>query len=109
MATNTNNSNTLSLRPILEKDKLTGPNFLEWERNLRIVLRHEIQWYVLEEPLGEAPPTAASATARNAHQKHTNDLLDVGCLMFATMSLELQTGLMDIGAYDMILKLKEMF
>jgi len=109
MATNTSNSNTLSLRSIIEKDKLIRPNFLDWERNLGIVLRHERKWYVLEEPLGEAPPTTVSATVRNAHQKHTNDLLDVECLMLATMSPELQTGLMDTRAYYMIWQLRDMF
>ena len=108
MATKSNN-NTLLLRSILEKDKLTGPNFLDRERNFRIVLRHEIKWYVLEEPLGEVPPAWSPAAVKNSHQKHTNDLLDVGCLMLATMSPELQTDLMDIGAYDMIRQLREMF
>ena len=107
---NTNNNfNNLSLLSILEKDKLTGPNFLDWERNLRIVLRHERKWYVLEEPQGEAPPPGATTTIRNAYQKHSNDLIDVGCLMLATMSSELQTGLMDTGAYDMFRQLRDMF
>ncbi|KAJ9535098.1 hypothetical protein OSB04_un001825 [Centaurea solstitialis] len=38
MANTATNTNNLSLRSILEKDKLTGANFLEWERNLMIVL-----------------------------------------------------------------------
>ncbi|KAJ9539406.1 hypothetical protein OSB04_032139 [Centaurea solstitialis] len=91
MANTVTNTNNLSLRSILEKDKLTGSNFLDWERNLQIVLRHERKWYVLEEPLGEAPPANAS------------------CLMLATMSLELQTGLMNTNAYDMICQLRDMF
>ncbi|KAJ9544226.1 hypothetical protein OSB04_023933 [Centaurea solstitialis] len=69
MASTVTSTNNLSLRSILEKDKLTGPNFLDWERNLMIVLRHERKWYVLEEPLGEAPPANAPAAARNAHKK----------------------------------------
>ncbi|KAJ9557422.1 hypothetical protein OSB04_012036 [Centaurea solstitialis] len=87
----------------------TGPNFLDWERNLMIVLRHERKWYVLDEPLGEAPPANATATVRNAHKKHSDDLLDVGCLMLATMSPDLQTGLINTNAYDMIRQLRDMF
>ncbi|KAJ9542822.1 hypothetical protein OSB04_029328 [Centaurea solstitialis] len=102
-------TNNLSLRSILEKDKLTGPNFLDWERNLMIVLRHERKWYVLEEPLGEAPPANALAAARNAHKKHSDDLLDVACLMLATMSPDLQAGLINTNAYDMIRQLRDMF
>ena len=89
MANTVTSTNNLSLRSILEKDKLTGSNFLDWERNLQIVLRHERKWYVLEEPLGEAPPANVTAAIRNAYQKRSDDLLDVGCLMLATMSPEL--------------------
>ena len=95
MANTVTNTNILSLCSILEKDKLTRTNFLDWECNLRIVLRHERKWYVLEEPVGEAPPANATATVRNAYQNHSNDLVDVGCLMLATMSPELQPSLMD--------------
>ena len=35
----TNNTSTLTLRSVLEKDKLNGKNFLDWHRNLRIVLK----------------------------------------------------------------------
>ncbi|KAJ9545068.1 hypothetical protein OSB04_024775 [Centaurea solstitialis] len=109
MASTVTSTNNLSLRSILEKDKLTGSNFLDWERNLMIVLRHERKWYVLEEPLGEAPPANAPAAARNAHKKHSDDLLDVACLMLATMSPDLQTGLINTNAYDMIRQLRDMF
>ncbi|KAJ9562397.1 hypothetical protein OSB04_007557 [Centaurea solstitialis] len=109
MASTVTSTNNLSLRSILEKDKLTGSNFLDWERNLMIVLRHERKWYVLEEPLGEAPPANAPAAARNAHKKHSNDLLDVACLMLATMSPDLQAGLINTNAYDMIRQLRDMF
>ncbi|KAJ9544625.1 hypothetical protein OSB04_024332 [Centaurea solstitialis] len=94
MANTVTNTNNLSLRSILEKDKLTGPNFLDWERNLMIVLRHERKWYVLEEPLPEAPPANAPAATRNAHKRHTDDLL---------------RWLMNTSAYDMIRQLWDMF
>ncbi|KAJ9565839.1 hypothetical protein OSB04_001805 [Centaurea solstitialis] len=109
MASTVTSTNNLSLRSILEKDKLTGSNFLDWERNLMIVLRHERKWHVLEEPLGEAPPANAPAAARNAHKKHSDDLLDVACLMLATMSPDLQAGLINTNAYDMIRQLRDMF
>ncbi|KAJ9541692.1 hypothetical protein OSB04_028198 [Centaurea solstitialis] len=109
MASTVTSTNNLSLRSILEKDKLIGSNFLDWERNLMIVLRHERKWYVLEEPLGEAPPANAPAAARNAHKKHSDDLLDVACLMLATMSPDLQAGLINTNAYDMIRQLRDMF
>ncbi|KAJ9543443.1 hypothetical protein OSB04_023150 [Centaurea solstitialis] len=91
MASTVTSTNNLSLRSILEKDK------------------HERKWYVLEEPLGEAPPANAPAAARNAHKKHSDDLLDVACLMLATMSPDLQAGLINTNAYDMIRQLRDMF
>ncbi|KAJ9551763.1 hypothetical protein OSB04_015808 [Centaurea solstitialis] len=109
MASTVTSTNNLSLRSILEKDKLTGSNFLDWERNLMIVLRNERKWYVLEEPFGEAPPANAPAAARNAHKKHSDDLLDVACLMLATMSPDLQAGVINTNAYDMIRQLRDMF
>ncbi|KAJ9560137.1 hypothetical protein OSB04_005297 [Centaurea solstitialis] len=109
MASTVTSTNNLSLRSILEKGKLTGSNFLDWERNLMIVLRHERKLYVLEEPLREAPPATAPAAARNAHKKHSDDLLDVACLMLATMSPDLQAGLINTHAYDMIRQLRDMF
>ncbi|KAJ9565695.1 hypothetical protein OSB04_001661 [Centaurea solstitialis] len=108
MANTVTNTNNLSLRSILEKDKLTGANFLDWKRNLMIVLRHERKWYVLEEPLGEAPPAGSAPNVRNAYRKHTDDLLDVGCLMLATMSPDLQIGLINTNSCDIIRQLRDM-
>ena len=53
----TTQAHGLSLRSILEKEKLTGTNFLDWERNLRIVLKHEKKEQVIDQPLplGQMP------------------------------------------------------
>ena len=79
----------MSLRSVLEKDKLTGTNFLDWFRNLRIVLKQERKLYVLEEPHPEEPVDNAPRAEKNAYEKHHNDYIDIACLMLATMSLEL--------------------
>ncbi|KAJ9544528.1 hypothetical protein OSB04_024235 [Centaurea solstitialis] len=55
------------------------------------------------------PPANAPVAARNAHKKHSDDLLDVGCLMLATMSPDLQPGLINTNAYDMMCQLRDMF
>ena len=36
------------LASILDKDKLIGPNFLEWRRKLKIVLDYERLSYILD-------------------------------------------------------------
>ena len=40
-----NNTSTFTLRSVLEKEKLNGTNFLDWSRNLRIVLKQERKMY----------------------------------------------------------------
>ncbi|KAK8708392.1 hypothetical protein V6N13_059434 [Hibiscus sabdariffa] len=42
-------NNTISLRSLLEKEKLNGINFVDWFHNLRIVLKQERKGYVIEE------------------------------------------------------------
>ena len=55
-----NTAPTMSLRSILEKDKLNGTNFLDWYRNLIIVLRQERKEYILDQPIPEEPAANAS-------------------------------------------------
>ncbi|KAG8485771.1 hypothetical protein CXB51_019116 [Gossypium anomalum] len=103
------NTNTLSLRSVLEKDKLNGLNFLDWFRNLRIVLKQEQKLYVIEKPLPDEPLANASRADKDAYKKHLDEMVDVGCLMLATMSPELQKQHEDMVAYDMIEHLKELY
>jgi hypothetical protein len=110
MAPNTTTPvNNLSLRSILEKDKLNGTNFLDWYRNLRIVLKHEKKLYVLEEPVPEEPPSTATKAVRDAWVKHADDSVEIACLMLATMSPDLQKNMEEHGAHEMLRQLKEMF
>ncbi|KAG8493792.1 hypothetical protein CXB51_011078 [Gossypium anomalum] len=102
------NTNTLSLRSVLEKDKLNGLNFLDWFRNLRVVLKQEWKLYVIEKPLPDEPPANASRADKDAYKKHLDEMVDVGCLMLATMNPELQKQHEDMVAYDMIEHLKEL-
>ncbi|KAG8498488.1 hypothetical protein CXB51_005003 [Gossypium anomalum] len=97
------NTNTLLLRSVLAKDKLNGLNFLDWFRNLRIVLKQEQKLYVIEKPLPDEPPANASRADKDAYKKHLDEMVDVGCLMLATMNPELQKQ------HDMIEHLKELY
>ncbi|KAK8557954.1 hypothetical protein V6N13_008778 [Hibiscus sabdariffa] len=101
-------NNNLSLRSLLEKEKLNGINFFDWFRNLRIVLKQERKEYVIEEP---APELAANAPRadKDKFKKHLDDMLDVSCLMLAIMSPELQKQHEDMNAYNMIQNLKEIY
>ena len=43
-------ASSLSLRSILDTNKLTGPNYMDWLRNLKIVLSSEKLSYILDTP-----------------------------------------------------------
>ncbi|GJW28531.1 putative retrotransposon protein, partial [Tanacetum coccineum] len=51
-------ANNSVFRGFLEKQKLTGPNFIEWYRQIRIVLSVEDKLNYLEQPIPPAPVPA---------------------------------------------------
>ncbi|KAL0458696.1 UNVERIFIED_CONTAM: Retrovirus-related Pol polyprotein from transposon TNT 1-94 [Sesamum latifolium] len=111
MASNSN-QNTLSnfsYHAVLEKKKLNGANFLDSERQLRIVLKQEKKVGVLDAPLPEKPANDASATEKIAYEASKEQSQDVACLMLLSMVLELQKQFVDMEAYDIIIQLKAMF
>ena len=61
-----NNTQSFSLRSVLEKDKLNGTNYADWIRNLRIVLRAEKKEDVLDTPLPEEPADDAPTEEKTA-------------------------------------------
>ena len=48
-------ASNFNLRTILDRDKLNGTNFVDWNRNLRIVVRQEKEEYVIDTPYPEEP------------------------------------------------------
>ncbi|KAK8590159.1 hypothetical protein V6N13_088942 [Hibiscus sabdariffa] len=102
-------NNTISLRSLLEKEKLNGINFLDWFRNLRIVLKQERKEYVIEEAVPNDPGPNASRADKDKFKKHMDDMVDVGCLMLATMTPELQKQHENMVAYETIQNLKEIY
>jgi hypothetical protein len=62
---------------------------MDWYRNLRIILRQEKIEYVLTEPYPNDLPVGSATTDHRAHEKRRDDVLNVSCLMLATMSLDL--------------------
>ena len=80
------NNSVFNLRSVLEKEKLNGTNFIDWDRSLIIVLRQERKEYVLELPYPNDLPDNASNADLTAYEKHCDDAVNVSCLMLATMS-----------------------
>ncbi|KAI5387652.1 hypothetical protein KIW84_073656 [Lathyrus oleraceus] len=107
MTTNTSNN---ILQSILDKEKLSGTNFLDWHRNLRIVLKHDRKLYVLEKPVPEEePPSSAPKEERDAYKKLVDDANETACIMLATMNSELQKQHENMATFDMIKHLKMLY
>jgi hypothetical protein len=105
----TNTSNNI-LRSILDKEKLSGTNFLDCHRNLRIILKHDRKLYVLEKHVPkEKPSSSAHKTEINAYKKHVDDANEAACLMLATMNSELQKQHDNMATFDMIRHLKMLY
>ena len=105
--------NNSVLRSFFEKQKLTGPNFIDWYRQLRIILSAEDKENYLEHPIPTAPvatpghPVLPEALA--AHTAWVKGSKDIAAFMLMTMDLEIQRNLTHLGAYDMLQELKSMF
>ena len=99
----------INLRSILEANTLTGPNYIDWLRNLKIVLRSEKLSYVMEKAV--PPPLAgnASTAEHEAYFKHAEDMDVACCIMLASMSPELQKQHEPMDAPTILQHLKELF
>ena len=79
------NMNDFTLHLILERDKLNGSNYLDWSRNLRIILKKEKRLYVLDTPQPPKPDRNGTMVQRETYETKRNDSNEVTCLMLATM------------------------
>ena len=102
------NTNSMSIRSVLEREKLVGRNYLDWHRNLRIVLRQECKSHVLDTKM-VTPDDKASTEEKAAFDKLKKESNDVTCLMLACMDANLQKQFEDSDAYEINATLKEMF
>src|SRR6266498_2448548 len=102
-------SSCFTLRSVLEKEKLNGTNFIDWIQNLRIVLKQERKDYVLENSIPPEPAANSPREERDAYKKHSDDAVDVTCLMLATMNSELQKQFKNMMVFDIVMQLKNLF
>ncbi|GKA17482.1 hypothetical protein Tco_0697319, partial [Tanacetum coccineum] len=105
--------NNSVLRSFFEKQKLTRPNFIDWYRQLRIVLSVEDKENYLEYLIPAVPVAAPGhqvpPEALAAHTAWVKGSKEISALMLMTMDLDIQRNLTYLGAYDMIQELKTMF
>uniref|UniRef100_A0A6I9QKY2 Uncharacterized protein LOC105037105 n=1 Tax=Elaeis guineensis var. tenera TaxID=51953 RepID=A0A6I9QKY2_ELAGV len=98
-----------SLYCILNANKLTGPNYVGWLRNLHIVLMQEKLSYILDihdpGPVNEDALEEEKAT----YKMWQNDSMIVKYIMLASMSNKLQRQYEDMDASSILLNLKELY
>ncbi|GJU88152.1 zinc finger, CCHC-type containing protein [Tanacetum coccineum] len=97
--------NNSVFRGFFEKQKLTGPNFIDWYRQLRIVLSVEDKLYYLEQPIPPAhvPAQAGQQVAPKAlaaHAAWVKGSKEIARLMLMTMEPDIQQNLENLGAYE---------
>ncbi|GJV40750.1 retrotransposon protein, putative, ty1-copia subclass [Tanacetum coccineum] len=97
-------------RGFFEKQKLTGPKFIDWYRQLRIVLSIEDKFNYLGHPLPPAPVALAGQHVAPeilaAHTTWVKGSKEIARLMLMTMEPEIQRNLENLHANDMLKELK---
>nr|GEU57217.1 hypothetical protein [Tanacetum cinerariifolium] len=109
----TSSANNSVFRGFFEKQKLTGPNFIDWYRQLRIVLSIEDKLNYLEQPI---PPAHVAHAGQHvapeilaAHTAWIKGSKEIVGLMLMTMDPEIQRHLENLHAHEMLLELKTLF
>jgi len=99
-----------ALSSILNKHNLTGENFTDWKRNLKIVLTFEKLNFVLNTPCPPEPPVDAPNEVFIAYQRWKDSDDMARCYMMASMSTVLQAQHEDyITARQIMDNLEDMF
>nr|GEX34439.1 zinc finger, CCHC-type [Tanacetum cinerariifolium] len=111
--TTTSIGNNSVFRSFFEKQKLTGPNFIDLYRKLRLLLsvedeenylQHHIHVAPVAPPGQQVPPEALIV-----HDTWVKGKKEVAVIMLLTMDQEIQRNLAHLGAYDMLQELKAMY
>ena len=84
---------------------------MDWQCNLRIVLKHEWIAYVLDMSLPPLNPLPLDATTDEVElfNKHHTDNDTVVCIILTSMSSELQKQHEYMNAYDIMVHLQDLF
>ncbi|GKC82497.1 hypothetical protein Tco_1138214 [Tanacetum coccineum] len=105
----TSSANNSVFRGFLEKQKLTGPNFIDWYRQLRIALSIEDKLNYLEQSLPPAPVAPEGQLVTPEITTWIKGSKEIAGLMLITMEPELQQNLENLHAYEMLQELKTLF
>ncbi|GJW23742.1 zinc finger, CCHC-type containing protein [Tanacetum coccineum] len=106
--------NNSVFRSFFEKQKLTGPNFIDWYRQLWLVLSTKDKEKYLEQSIPTAPVAAASdqpipPATLATYSKWVKNQKEIDVMMLLTMDLEIKQNLAHLGANDMLKELKALY
>ena len=95
---------------ILKENKLTGPNYIDWKKNLNLVLTAEEYKFVLTDVCPPTPGSDSSKEDVEAYQQWRKADEMARCYILVSMSNILQHQHENMATtYDMMMNLKEMF
>ena len=95
---------------ILNHNKLTGSNYVDWKRNLDIVLTVEEHKCVLTQPCPSFPSVDAPLEEKQRYDRWQKCNEMAKCYNLASISIVLHHQIQDVElASDIMLSLKEMF
>nr|GEX14724.1 retrovirus-related Pol polyprotein from transposon TNT 1-94 [Tanacetum cinerariifolium] len=107
----TSSTNNLVFRGFFEKQKLNGPNFIDWYRQLKIVLSIEDKLYYLKQPIPSAPvaPEGRQVDPEilEAHNAWIKGSKEIAGLMLMIMDLKIQQNLEPLHAHEMLKEQEE--
>ncbi|GJU87402.1 retrotransposon protein, putative, ty1-copia subclass [Tanacetum coccineum] len=109
MALPVQNINHSAFRSMFEREKLSGKNFNEWLRRLKLVLRVEKKMFVIEHPIPPAPAADSKANVLTEWNAVYDAHNEVACLMLGSMTPELHKHFENCSPYEMVHELKAMF
>nr|GEX93230.1 hypothetical protein [Tanacetum cinerariifolium] len=106
----TSSTNNSVFRGFFEKQKLTRPNFIDWYRQLRIMLSIEDKLNYLEQPFSPVPVVPAGQQVAPkilaAHSAWVKGSKEIAGLILMTMKPEIQRNLEPLHAHEMLKELK---
>ena len=102
-------ASSLSLRGILDTNKLIRSNYVDWLRNLKIILTQEKVSYILDIPAPDSLEKDAFEEDRITYKMWKDDSVTVKCIMFVSMSNELQRQHEDMDVFSILLNLMVLY
>ena len=102
-------ASSLSLRGILDVNKLTKLNYMDWLKNLRIILIQEKVSYILDSPTPDTTEKDASKEERATYKIWKDDSMTVKYIIRSSMNNELQRQHEDMNVPYILLNLKELY